>query len=61
MNTKPKKKSLGPWLRKLGFDESYFRRDTWVWKVKCSQCEAVVINGTPCHEPGCPNRKKEEE
>lgn len=24
--------------------------------VKCSQCAALVINGTPTHETGCPNQ-----
>jgi len=23
--------------------------------IKCDQCAAVVINGIPCHETGCPN------
>lgn len=23
--------------------------------AKCSQCEALVINGIFCHETGCPN------
>lgn len=23
--------------------------------VACSQCEALVINGVPCHETGCRN------
>lgn len=23
--------------------------------VACSQCQASVINGHPCHETGCPN------
>jgi hypothetical protein len=26
--------------------------------VRCSQCEAAVINGVPCHERGCPNAAK---
>lgn len=39
----------------LGFDLSYtipFERGA---RIKCSQCEAVCINGVPCHERGCPN------
>ena len=27
--------------------------------VRCSQCEATVIYGCPCHEHGCPNRNPE--
>ena len=26
--------------------------------VRCSQCEAAVINNVACHETGCPNVKK---
>lgn len=25
---------------------------------KCSQCEVLVLNGTACHEIGCPNQKR---
>lgn len=24
-------------------------------RIACSQCEVMVINGTLCHETGCPN------
>ena len=27
-------------------------------KVKRDQCEALAINGVPCHEAGCPNSRK---
>lgn len=46
-------------LHNLGFDRSY-RIGTGRYEVKCSQCEALVINGTPCHERGCPNSRKVE-
>jgi hypothetical protein len=39
----------------LGFDESTRNKRGSV-TVRCSQCEAVAINGTACHEHGCPNR-----
>jgi hypothetical protein len=42
-------------LRALGFDESYNIPFTKTYKVKCSACEALSINNTPCHESGCPN------
>jgi hypothetical protein len=46
-------------LKELGFDLSYMQsRDGFV-KVRCSQCEAMTIQGVPCHEHGCPNKKKE--
>jgi hypothetical protein len=44
-------------LREHGFDRSYYSPRTGTWFVKCSQCEAVVINGYPTHEHGCPNSK----
>jgi hypothetical protein len=40
-------------LKALGFDQSQQR--TGSVRVACSQCEAMVIQGTPCHESGCPN------
>lgn len=43
-------------LRQMGFDES--RKSDDGWRVKCSQCEAAVINGVPAHEQGCPNRRE---
>jgi hypothetical protein len=27
-------------------------------KLRCDQCEALMINGVFCHETGCPNSKK---
>ncbi len=46
-------------LNERGFDESYKSRDGAV-RVRCSQCDALVINGTPCHETGCPNTPRPE-
>ena len=42
-------------LEANGFDESTVL-DSGVW-VKCSQCEAMVINGVATHEIGCPHVK----
>jgi len=42
-------------LRQLGFDRSYYDRSSGCHRVRCSQCEALVINGIPCHETGCPS------
>jgi hypothetical protein len=42
-------------LRDLGFDLSE-RVPFQGWTVKCSQCEALVINGYPAHEQGCPHQ-----
>lgn len=47
-------------LKARGFDRSTvepFTRGAW---VRCSQCEALVINGIACHETGCPNRTRED-
>lgn len=27
--------------------------------MRCNQCEMLSINGTPCHETGCPNSRKD--
>lgn len=42
-------------LRALGFDQSAHVPFTKRYRVKCSQCEALAINGVPTHEQGCPN------
>ena len=38
----------------MGFDKSYITEEGGV-RVRCSQCEACVINGLAAHEHGCPN------
>lgn len=43
-------------LHDQGFDESSHIPFTKHYRVKCSQCEALTINGVPCHETGCPNQ-----
>ena len=43
----------------LGFDRSSHVAFTKQFKVRCSQCEALVINNVPCHETGCPNARHE--
>ena len=30
-----------------------------MYRVKCDQCLALVINGNPSHEIGCPNSQKD--
>ena len=42
-------------LRRAGFDKST-TSDGYV-RLGCSQCQALAINGTACHEQGCPNKK----
>jgi hypothetical protein len=43
-------------LLRLGFDlTTGGRREGMTMRVRCSQCEALVINGEACHETGCPN------
>lgn len=38
-----------------GFDGTTHIPGTSRYRVRCSQCEALVINGIPAHESGCPN------
>lgn len=47
-------------LHARGFDASAhtFGRSNLI-SVACSQCQALVINGTPTHERGCPNAMHE--
>jgi hypothetical protein len=45
-------------LRRRGFDRSTYNPSGHSWSVRCSQCEALVINGLPSHEFGCPNRPR---
>jgi hypothetical protein len=43
-----------------GFDESTKDEESEGYlNVKCSSCAALSINGTPCHETGCPNQRVE--
>ena len=42
-----------------GFDRSRHIPFTSRFVVKCSQCEALCINGIPCHEHGCPRERHE--
>lgn len=45
-------------LHANGFDKSYITEDDSI-RVRCSQCDALVIQGVPCHETGCRNAVKE--
>lgn len=42
-----------------GFDLTVFNRSTRKYRIRCSQCQYLVINRVPCHEFGCPNQKYE--
>lgn len=42
-------------LRQMGFDLSEVVPFERRWLIRCSQCQALCINGQPCHETGCPN------
>jgi hypothetical protein len=54
-----------------GFDESQLVPEynpdgetltgDYVVRVRCSQCEAMTINGTPAHEMGCPHIARDAE
>ena len=46
-------------LRSLGFDLSKHVPFSKSYRVRCSQCEALCINGIPTHETGCPNQTYE--
>lgn len=63
MPKRQKHEQLGESLIGRGFDRSYSLGVGRGWKVRCSQCEALCINGIATHEHGCPNarRVREEE
>lgn len=44
-------------LHNAGFDLST-EVERGQYRVRCSRCEALVINGTACHETGCPNVRR---
>jgi hypothetical protein len=44
-------------LRRLGFDRSWYDQETGYFRVACSQCQAMTVNGTPLHEKGCPKKR----
>lgn len=53
------RKNLTVSLKARGFDLSHpipFEKGA---RAKCSQCEALVINGVACHETRCPNQSHE--
>lgn len=50
----------GERLRARGFDLTKYDRSEHRYRVRCSQCEALVINGVACHETGCPNERRTE-
>lgn len=45
-------------FHRIGFDLTR-RTDDGTLRLGCSQCDAIVIMGTPCHETGCPNAVQE--
>jgi arginyl-tRNA--protein-N-Asp/Glu arginylyltransferase len=45
-------------LRARGFDRSRYL-GAKLYRPQCSQCAALVINGVPAHERGCPNMTHE--
>lgn len=55
---KRRRTNTGDRLRRAGFDKSRFNRSSGAYTVRCSQCEAAVINGIACHETGCPNARR---
>lgn len=56
-----RKPSLASWLRKMGFDRSYYDRSTGLTRLGCSQCEALAINGVATHERGCSNQVQDDD
>lgn len=51
----PKPTSKVRYLKEQGFDLSVYLGNK-TWRVRCSKCETLIINGVPTHELACPNR-----
>ena len=43
-------------LERLGFNAEWVSKGRY--RVRCDCCQSMVVNGTPCHERGCPNTPK---
>jgi hypothetical protein len=43
----------------LQFDRTVHVPFTRQYRILCSSCAALVINGVPCHESGCPQDTQE--
>jgi len=52
-----RKRTVGDRLRAAGFDTTEWIREERYWRVGCSECQAIVVNGTACHEHNCPNQR----
>lgn len=59
LSVKPLKPRTTKALKALGFDNTRYDRSMRAFFVSCSKCHAVMIMGTPCHEPGCPNERND--
>lgn len=46
-------------LEALGFTATPDEESPGYLRIKCDRCEALVINGVPAHETGCPNAMRE--
>ena len=53
------KQKLSYYRDTLNFDLSKHVPFTSNYRIRCSQCAAVVINDIPAHEIGCPNNSHE--
>lgn len=50
-------RKMGRYLKRKGFDKSWWSFESGHWRVSCSQCAASTVNGVAIHEQGCPNEK----
>jgi hypothetical protein len=58
MGARIRKPAMTRRLKSEGFDLTRYNRWSGSWRVRCSQCEALVINGVATHETGCPNARR---
>ena len=46
-------------FKMMGFDLTENVPFTKRYRIGCSQCQAMAINGVACHEHGCPNQPRD--
>lgn len=57
--TQQKKRSrFGERLRRAGFDLTTYDRSSGYYRVRCSQCQSMIVQGLAIHEKGCPNERR---
>ena len=41
-----------------GFEDTWYDPKDGYFRVRCNQCQSMIINGVATHESGCPNQNR---